>query len=411
MRIYSSLAAVVVLSLISTVLQADKTFTFKQAFAIALQNNPELQVEINKAAAMKGLFVQSKLYPNPQLTLTAENIGGSGSYSGYESAETTLSITQPIPLGHRLQYMQKATYADYLTSLAHIKQQKTLLYMAVGTAYIDTLYAEQWQQVTKKLTRVNQDIVAAIKRRVEAGAGAELDLRLAEIRLGEARIQENKAARETLKQRAKLARFLGVGLRVDGLLNDKGLQHTQWVWTRLLEKMPQSPQLFEMQRQLKAKRAAIVAVKKSVWPDLTIQLGGRHFSDDGSNAAVISASSQIPVNNRNQGKIMAAEAEYTQTIREYQGATLAVRQNLYTAFLQAEQSRFEANLLTDTLVPLARKSLRLAKEGYQMGRYTYIELSTALNTLIEEERHYQQAHADYHKALININGITGLDDH
>ena len=410
MRTFPGFAAIVVMSLIVFKAQAEKVFTFKQAFTIALQNNPELQVEINKAAAMKGVFIQSKLYPNPQLSLTAENIGGSGLYSGYESAETTLSVTQPVPLGNRLKYMQNATYAEYLASLAHIKVQKTILYVAVGTAYIDALYAEQWQQVTRKLTRVNKDIVTAIKRRVEAGAGAELDLRLAEIRLGEARIQENKSARETLKQRAKLARLTGTGLLVDNPLNDSGLQHNQWVWGKLEKKMSQSPQLFEKQLQLKAKRAAIVAVKRAVWPDLNIQLGGRHFSDDGSNAAVVSAYSQIPVYNRNQGSIMTAEAEYTQMARDYQGTNLAVRQNLYTAFLQAEQSRFEADLLTDSLVPLARKSLKLAKEGYQMGRYTYIELSTALNTLIEEERHYQQAHADYHKALIQINGITGLDD-
>ncbi|KTD75234.1 HelC protein [Legionella waltersii] len=82
-------------------------FTFKQALDIAYRNNPELQAEIDKAHAMRGYFIQSGLYPNPQLTLTAENFGGSGSYSSYEAAETTASVTQPIPLGHRLQYLKK----------------------------------------------------------------------------------------------------------------------------------------------------------------------------------------------------------------------------------------------------------------------------------------------------------------
>jgi len=106
---------------------------------------------------------------------------------------------------------------------------------------------------------------------------------------------------------------------------------------------------------------------------------------------------------------VTAEAEYTQTMHELKGTRLDVRQSLYTTFLQAEQARFEANLVTDSLLPLSRKSLKVAKEGYQMGRYTYIELSTALNALFEEERHYQQAHADYHKPLMQINGILGLD--
>ncbi|WP_298625295.1 TolC family protein, partial [uncultured Legionella sp.] len=162
------------------------------------------------------------------------------------------------------------------------------------------------------------------------------------------------------------------------------------------------------QLSLQAKRATITAVKKSVWPDLNIQLGGRHFSDDGSNAAVMSAFAQVPTFDRNQGKIFTAEAQLTQTAHEFQGMRLEVRQNAYVLFLQAQQSQYEAKLVTDSLLPLARKSIKLAKDGYQMGRYTYIELSTSLNSLFEEERHYQQAHADYHKALIQLTGLLGL---
>lgn len=396
------------MSLVASEALAATPLTFKQALGIAYRNNPELQAEIDKAQAMRGFFIQSGLYPNPQVTLTAENFGGSGSYSSYEAAETTASVTQPIPLGNRLQYLKKATYSDYLASLAQIQVQKAILYVAVGVAYVDALYAGQWHQVTQKLIRLNQDIVSAIERRVKAGAGAELDLRLAQVRLGEARIQENKAARDALFQRAKLARLLGDGLRVDGQLVDKGLPGVTLNWAVLLRKLPQSPQLVQLQQQLHAKRATITAVKKSVWPDLNIQLGGRHFSDDGSNAAVASAFAEVPVYNRNQGKIITAEAQYTQTAHELQGTRLDVRQNVYGAFLQAEQSHYEASLVTNSLLPLARKSIKLAQDGYQMGRYTYIELSTALNSLYEEERHYQQAHADYHKALIQLTGLLGL---
>ncbi|HHF7376190.1 TPA: TolC family protein, partial [Legionella bozemanae] len=70
--------------------------------------------------------------------------------------------------------------------------------------------------------------------------------------------------------------------------------------------------------------------------------------------------------------------------------------------------KFEAQLVTKSLLPLARKSIKLAQDGYQMGRYTYVELSTSLNNLYEEERHYQQAHADFHKTLIQLTGLLGL---
>lgn len=381
---------------------------FKEALEIAYRNNPELQAEIDKAHAMRGYFIQSGLYPNPQLTLTAENFGGSGVYSSYEAAETTASVTQPIPLGNRLYYQQRATYGDYLASLAQINVQKATLYIMVGTTYVDALYLGQWHQVTKKLVQLNQDIVAAIDKRVKAGAGAELDLRLAQVRLGDARIQEKKARRDALAQRAKLSRLLGDGLREDRPLVDKGLPDVALRWNELIKKLPRSPQLRQMHILLQAKRATITAVKKAVWPNLNVQLGGRHFEDDGENAIVASVNAEVPVFDRNQGKILTAEAQYTQTMHEFQGTRLDVRQNVYTVFLQAEQSKYEADLVTNSLLPLARKSIKLAQEGYKMGRYTYLELSLSLNTLIEEERHYQQAHADFHKTLIQLTGLLGL---
>lgn len=382
--------------------------TFKQALNIAYTNNPELKAEIDKSKAMHGFFVQSGLYPNPVLSLTAENFGGSGSYTGYEAGETTLSVTQPIPLGNKLHYIKNATYADYLASLAQIKVRQTALYVQVGIAYVDALYAIQWHDVTKKLLRLNNDIVAAIERRMKAGAGAELDLRLAQVRLNDARIQENRAESDALLQRSKLTQLLGAELNIDRPLIDKGLPGITLIWSNLLKKIPDSPQLRQMQLALQAKRETITAVKKSIWPDLNIQLGARHFSDDGSNAAVMSAFAPLPVFDRNQGKIITAEAQYTQTMQDIRGMYLNVRQNVYSAFLQAQQSKYEADLVANSL-PLAHKSINLAQEGYQMGRYTYIELSTALISLYEEERHYQQAHADYHKALIQLTGLLGIN--
>lgn len=381
---------------------------FREAFAIACRNNPDLQAAIDQAEVMRGLFIQSGLYPNPEVAIMGENFGGSGIYSSYESAETTASVTQPIPLGGRLSYQKKAAHADYEAALAAIEAQKATLYVEVGTAYVDVFYADQWHRVTRKLVRLNQNIVDAIARRVKAGAGAELDLRLAEVRLGDAEIQEQKAARDVKALRAELLRRMGGGMAIDRPLADKGLQEVKLDWSQLLKSIPKSPLMRQMHRQLAARQNIITAVKKSVWPDLNIQLGARHFSDDGENAAVVSAFAKVPVFDRNQGKIHAAHAQFTQTAHEYQSVKLDVQQRAYTLFLAAQQSHYEVDKVTKSLLPLAHKSIKLAQEGYQMGRYSYIELSLAINTLYEEERHYQQAHADYHKSLIQLTGLLGL---
>ena len=56
----------------------------------------ELDAEIDRA---KGLAQQAEARPNPTVNLYTENVGGSGPYSGFGRAETTLQVNQPIEIG------------------------------------------------------------------------------------------------------------------------------------------------------------------------------------------------------------------------------------------------------------------------------------------------------------------------
>ena len=393
--------------LLANIATAGQVLTLQHALALAYKNSPDLQVEIDKANAVKGSFIQSKQFLNPTLLLQADDIGGSGRFKSFESAETTLSVFQPIPLGNRLHFLQQAAFADYMASIAAITNFKTRLSIAVGTAYIDALYAAQWYGVTLKLSKLHEQIVGEINRRVTAGIGTQLDLKLAQIRLGVARIQEKQASSEVSITRTKLARIINFPLSVEQLTH-QGLPHIQWSWNRIQKHLNNSPLLKEKLLQLKAKRATITAVKKSVWPNLTLQVGARHFSDDGANAAVLSASAPLPIFDKNQGSIATEEAQYTQIAHEIQNQRLELKQNLYVLFLQGEQKHYESRLVTKTLLPSAKKAVSLAKEGYQQGRYTYIELANAMNALYDEEKHYQQVHAENHKIDIQINGLLGI---
>ncbi|VEG90270.1 TolC family protein [Legionella spiritensis] len=383
---------------------AENTLRFARALDWAFQNNPELQAQIQKANDIKGRFVQNSQFLNPSIRLEGENIGGSGSFKGFESAETTLSVTQPIPLGGKWHTLRQASYAQYQAMIISIQRKKAELYIAVGEAYIDVLYADKWHRVTKKLTRLNENIVEDITRRKNAGASAELDLKLAQIALGEARIQQSRACRAIKKKKAFLERLIGKGHADGKILEDKGLPHYGMSWTEITDSIGNNVFVAEKKAQLSAKRAVITAVKKDVWPTLQFQLGGRHFADDNENALVIATSSSLPVFDRNQGKILSSEAQYTQTLQELRALQLELRQKLTASFLDMRQNLEESQRVKKELLPLAKKAAALAQKGYQQGLYTYIDLSNAMRVLFEEERHYQSSHARLDKAMIRITG-------
>lgn len=384
---------------------ASDVMTFAKALSVAYQHNPQVQAQIQRANVVKGVFIQNSQYLNPSLMLEGENIGGSGAYKGFESAETTLSIFQPIPLGGKRHYLQKASLADYRAMISSIESKKSEIYIALGNAYVDVLYARKWYQVTKKLYQLNQKIVSDIKKRKQSGASAEVDLKLAQIQLGEAQIQQSRAKRNIQKAQAVLLRLLGTDKVSVNETTDQGIPHDLLSWKNISHRLDSSAFIQEKKSQLIASRETIIAVKKDVWPTLSLQLGARHFSDDNENALVASASASLPVFNKNQGKILTAEANYTKIMNELMATRLTIKQRLMESHLDAEQYNEESARVKNNLLPLAKRAASLATQGYNRGLYSYIELSNAMRTLFEEKRHYQESHAKRDKAMITIMGL------
>jgi outer membrane protein, heavy metal efflux system len=389
----------------SMAIAAPKSLSFTQALALAYAHNPVLQVQIQEAEIAKGQIIQRGLWPNPSFSVEGENIGGSGAFKSFESAETTLSVTQPIPLGHQLHYNQLAAIAQYQQLLLNIQKKKAEIYAQVGRQYVDVLYTMRWVVVLQQLVDINRKVVQYIAKNLDQGTHSKLDLKLAEIALGRIEIDATKAQRVLKHSRVKLAQLLGESKELTSKLSDTGFSHRIPSWSWIEKRIDSSVFLATISLQLRAKRADITAIKHQVWPSVNLQLGGRHFADDGEKALVVSASSDMPFFNRNQGNIRSAESEYTQLCKLLQVERLSLYQRLYGAYLSAKQHAMAIKTIKKDLIPAATEAVDLATEGYQKGRYSYILLANALQALAEEERHLQEVHAKQDKALIEIHSL------
>ncbi|HYQ71748.1 MAG TPA: hypothetical protein VET88_07455 [Gammaproteobacteria bacterium] len=77
-----------------------------EAVARTLVRNPELIAFGHQLQVQEGRVLQTGLAPNPELSLMVENALGTGDYTGFDGAETTLSIAWVLERGvrqHRLE--------------------------------------------------------------------------------------------------------------------------------------------------------------------------------------------------------------------------------------------------------------------------------------------------------------------
>jgi cobalt-zinc-cadmium efflux system outer membrane protein len=398
--------ALLIIDALSDLAYANHLLTFQQALNIAYQNNPSLQAQQTIIEQAKGQLIQSKLYPNPSVAIQAENIGlPSTLESGYTGTETTISVTQPIPLGKRLFYQGMAAKMEYLAARLKLEATRSSLYIDVGQAYIEALYVQYWTKAAKRLVRVNEEIVVSIKKRLDIGANSEVDLNLAELARDEAIIVFDRARRNEFKKKITLANLIGMPHLKNSILNEEGLTHNLDKWPTIKEKVINSNLIKAQMALIKATNSQITSAQKQVWPDLNLQLGFRHFQLFNEKALVLSANTPVPLYNQNQGNIYTAQEKRNETIKNLHQLKLNLDTALYEAYLDGLQNKEEAHKVAQRMLPNAKKTVALAKEGFQQGRYTYLILSNAMLNLSREEEHYTRAHTDYHKALIKIQGL------
>ncbi|RMW99906.1 TolC family protein [Legionella jordanis] len=404
MRSYLGLIGLLMMCL--QVAHGHNSLTLQEALALAYKNNPTLKAQAAVVEQAKGQFIQSGLYPNPTIALQAENIGTPSTLeSGYTGTEKTISIEQPIPLGKRLYYQREASKMEFLAACLKLEASRSNLFIDIGNAYVDAFYAQYWTNASKRLVKLNELVVGSINKRVEIGANSEVDLRLAEIALDEAVIIYDRARRNELKSKTILANLMGTPSLTDIILNEKGLSHHLDSWSLIKKRLITSNLIKAQMALVRAMGSRIAATSKEVWPDLNLQLGFRHFELNDQKAFLVSASAPIPVFNQNQGNVYSAHAKRNEAIQDLHQLKLNLESTLYGTFLDALQSKEEVQKVTKRMLPKAKNTVELAREGVEQGRYSYLILSNAIQILNREEEHYTRAHADYHKALIKIQGL------
>ncbi len=398
-------------SFIVTTAQARTRFTFNHAWSIAKRYSPLLKTANAAIHSAKGQLLQSHTYPNPSINVSAENIAGSGQYKRFESAETTVSLAQPIPLGGKRIADQNVQQGLINLSQSELITTQSKLYILLGERYVNVLYAQNWLHSTDKLVRIDGSIIVTLKRKLHAGSGSPLDLLTAQIQLSQAKIARAIANHKLHAAWKRLTLLMGQShLKYRGVM-DKGLPHQLSNYNKLYLALINSPTWKTQVVKTNIAYKRIILAKKRIWPDLTVAIGARHFADTHDNSVVADFSLPLPVYDQNQGNIASRLADYNAALFKQQQILIELKSQLVTLYQIAQSTQLQANMISHQILPKAQQAVNLAKNGYFQGRYPYVTLANAQATLLTADKEYWQAHANFDKALVEINGLLGKGIH
>lgn len=377
--------------------------TLRDVLKLMLQNNPELASFAKEILAFEGTKLQASKFRNPDFAVEAEDVNSTNSSL---QRFTTFRISQLIELGgKRRARMNVASLGQELADKSYEAKKLELIARTANT-FIDVLAGQERVRVAEETLLLTQKVVDSAYKRVEAGKAPPIEETRSRVALSTASIELEQARRDLTSARTQLALLWGSTLpqfdKVLGNLESTVLMPTFEV---LEQHVLNNPLALHSVKNIEHRKAMIELEKSRRIPDVTLGGGVRRYLITEDTTAVMNLSIPIPVFDRNQGNLQEAYQRLNKAKDERMTVDLLLRTELtraYQALLAAEN---EIKLLHDEVLPGAKSAFEVANRGYELGRFSFLEMLDAQRALFQNRVLYVRALANYQRLINEIERL------
>jgi len=380
--------------------------TLIQALALALARNPELAAFSWETKTRQGMVQQAKLMPNPEIGIVVENILGEDESRGVQAADTTLQLSQLIELGDKRANRQKI--ANLERDLAGWDYETTRLDIIATTskAFFVLLSAQERLQLGRENLELAEKVFNTVKLRVEAGKASPLEKSRAQVMVNKNRIALNKNKRKLAAARYRLSSTWGADkphfTKIVG--NSEKIRQPPAL-ASINGWLAQNPEIARQQAEIDLQNARVSRAKAVGIPDMTVGGGIKRHEDNDNYTFLFGVSMALPVFDRNQGDISAAQAEVTARESQHRTAKIKLKTALSQSHEEFQAAYAEANSLQSQILPVAEETFESINYGYRQGQFEFLDVLDAQRTLIELREQLIDSLQEYHNQRISIERL------
>ncbi len=380
----------------------DVGLTLEAIEQLALANNPAIKQANAASARAAGMRVQVGLKPNPTIGYFGEEIGNEGS-EGLQGA----FVSQIFLRGEKLAWNRQVHGHDVKAMNLQTETQRERVRTDVRLAFYDALAAQKRLQIAKEFRSVAQEGVIVSEERMEAKVGTRPDILQSQIQLGEIDLAIKQAEFELSAAINELAALVGVRefgtTEIIGELDvSVEARDTETEFALILAK---SPQLAAAQVWVDRARDNIQRQQVQPIPNVKAQLGAGGDSATGTGFANVQLSIPVPVHNKNQGNIRAAQAEYCAATNNLQRIRQSIRLDLARVMREYKIAEATVRQYQVTILPKAEETLKLMKEAQSAGEFDFLRVLTARRSYIEANLKLVTAMGQLAKANAKLDGL------
>ena len=377
--------------------------------AMALERNPELKAGVFEIDAARGRAVQAGLYPNPVITVIGDEMGDR---TGPKGVNTLPLVTQEIVTAGKLRLAKSV--ADRETDLATLvlARQRLILLTTVRQGYFEVLAGQRRVEVLNELVGLATKSSENAKKLFGAGEAAKPDAFQFEIDLERLLADKDAAERELTAAWTRLAANMGVPSlpyqRLKGKLEtgipDYGFERARAYMIEV------HPDIRFAQTAISRADLFLKFQQSQRVPNITIGAGYVRQNQNQSNDYTLQLSVPVPLFNRNQGNIRAAQAGYWKSNVDLESVQNDLTKRLATAYGQYAASKGRVERFRKVILPKAEESYRLTLAVFKGGQFEYLRVLQAQRVINEANLTYIQAQLDMWRAGAEIAGLLAEEE-
>jgi cobalt-zinc-cadmium efflux system outer membrane protein len=405
----ATVALVVAFGIASPLLSQEPTapkWTLSQALDLAFTRSPSLFADRQAVEEVRAGLVDAGTYPhNPEISLeAADRSGPDGS-----STDRGISLTQEIEIAGRRPRRMAVAGARVAAAEALFSRRRCFLAYQVEAAFADAVRARELLAIAKADAALAREMRGYAVRRLERGAGTQIEVNLAQAGAGRSERRVEQARAESMAARGRLAEVVGVPPanppEPAGSLPAIGGEPPPLPELLALARA-QRADLQSLERLGEAAEAEIRLALTERRPRLTVAaFAEREERSDDLIGATVSLS--VPLFNRGQGRIAESRASRTRLAYEREALGLAVEKEVTTALARLRAARNAAHQLEDQVVGTLEDNVDLLQRSFAAGRIGAAEVLTLRREFVAARQEYVETLADAWRARLELELATG----
>ena len=348
--------------------------------AMAESRHPVLRIAAARIDEAKGDQRQARLWPNPVLGYSGEEMGNRGT-AGMQGG----FIRQRIITANKLELAAEVA-AGRVSEREHLaRAARVQVISGVQIRFYDALVAEQRVELTTQLARLGTALSRATEMLVEAKQVSVNGLLQSQIAAEQALALKENSENELAEARRLLALSVGVtDLVVGPLEGNVTADLPDMTWADCRRKVLDGhPGLAAARARMVTAGREVTRQKRKVIPDVNLRVGRAYMHVTDSDVTGVMVGVGLPIFDRNQGGISRSEAGAVRARFDVERLEVNLQLRAATAYREYSNARHQARRYSTKILPKALKSIELVRSGYSNGQVRYLELLVAQQKYVE----------------------------